>query len=95
MIRTEAFVSDCACVKKSRLRSNPFPFARVPATRPSGFWSILMSRITWSRTASTSGSVPYGVSAIRSITRIAASTLSYSFPWIAAWMKTGTLTSFP
>jgi hypothetical protein len=27
MIRTDAFVSDCDCVRKSRLRSKPLPFA--------------------------------------------------------------------
>ena len=54
--------SGCDCVRKSRLRSNPFPFARVPAIRPSGFWIGLKTMIDWSRIWSTSGSVPYGVS---------------------------------
>ena len=44
--------------RKSRLRSNPFPLARVPATRPSGFWMTLKTTTDRSRTRSTSGSVP-------------------------------------
>ena len=94
MIRTDAFVSDCDCVRKSRLRSKPLPFARVPATRPSGFWITLKMTTAPSRIASTSGSVPYGVVARRSIVRMFASTPSYSFPWMAPWMKSGTLTRF-
>jgi hypothetical protein len=65
---------------------------RVPAARPSEFWSELKTTITWSRTASTSESVLYGVAASRLIRRRDASTPSYSFPWIALWMKIRVLT---
>ena len=95
MIPTDAFVSDCDWVRKSRLRSNPLPFARVPATRPSGFWITLKMTTAPSRILSTSGSVPYGVVASFSMIRMFESTPSYSLPWIAPWMKSGTLTSSP
>ncbi len=45
MIATVAFVSDCDCVRKSRLRSKLFPFARWLAMWPSGFWITLKIRI--------------------------------------------------
>ena len=86
MIATEALVSDCDCVRKSRLRSKPLPFARVPATRPSGFWITLKTTTAPSRIWSTSGSVPYGVVASRSMMRMFESTPSYSLPWMAPWM---------
>ncbi len=86
MIETEARVSLWDWVRKSRLRSNPLPFARWPAMRPSGFWIGLNSTIAWSRIWSTSASVPYGVVASFSISCIEASTPSYSSPWIPPWM---------
>ena len=86
MIRTDAFVSGCDWVRKSRLRSKPLPFPRVPATRPSGFWITLKMTIAPSRIASTSGSVPYGVVASRSMSRMFESTPSNSFPWMLPWM---------
>ena len=92
---TDAIVSDCDCVRKSRLRSKPLPLARVPATRPSGFWIGLKTRIAWLRIASIFGSVPYGVVAYFSIVSIAASTPSNSLPWMPPWMKTGTLMRLP
>ena len=95
MIETDALVSDCDCVRKSRFRSKLFPFARWFAMRPSGFWSTFHKRTTWSRIASTSGSVPYGVVATRSTRSNIASTPSDSFPWIADWMKIGTFTLSP
>ena len=85
MIRTDAFVSDCDCVRKSRLRSKPLPFGRRPTTRPSGFWITLKMTTAPSRIASTSGSVPYGVVARRSIVRMFASTPSNSLPWMPPW----------
>ena len=93
MIETDAFVSDCDWVRKSRLRSKMLPFCRMPATRPSGFWIGLKMTIRWSRIRSTSASVPYGVSASFSISCIEASTPSNSFPWIPPWMKMGILKS--
>ena len=75
--------------------SKPLPFARVPATRPSGFWITLKTTTAPSRILSTSGSVPYGVVARRSMMRMFESTPSYSLPWMAPWMKSGTLTSSP
>ena len=71
------------------------PFARVPAIRPSGFWMTLKTRIVWLRIASIFGFVPYGVVANFSIVSTAASTPSYSLPWMPPWMNTGTLTSSP
>ena len=41
--------------------SKPLPFARVPATRPSGFWMTLKTRMTWLRMSSNFGFTPYGV----------------------------------
>jgi hypothetical protein len=55
----------------------------------------LTTTIAWSRTLSTHGSVPYGVVARRLIRGIVASTPSYSFPWIALWMKIGILKASP
>ena len=81
----EAFVSDCDWVRKSRLRSNPLPFSRMPFTRPSGFWITLKTRIELLRISSTLGSSPYGVVAYFSITSIAESTPSYSLPWMPPW----------
>ena len=95
MTDTEALTSGCDCVRKSRLRSKPAPLARVPAARPSGFWTALKTTMAWSRIASTSGSAPRGVVASRSMSCIDASTPSNSLPWIAAWMKIGTFTSSP
>ena len=92
MMLTDAFVSDWDCVRKSRFRSNPLPFARIPATRPSGFWITLKSTTELSRISSTTGSSPLGVVASVSIVRMFASTPSYSLPWIPPWMKSGTLT---
>ena len=90
---TDAWTSGCDCVRKSRLRSKPLLLVLVPAARPSGFWSVLKTTIAWSRMRSTSGSVPYGVVASLLIRSIIASTPSYSFPWIALWMKIGILKS--
>ena len=80
---------------KSRFMSKPLPFARVPATRPSGFWITLKTRMTWSRMSSNFGFAPYGVVASSSMSCMFDSTPSYSFPWIAPFTKTGTLISSP
>ena len=80
---------------KSRFMSKPLPFARVPATRPSGFWMTLKTTMTWLRMSSTSGFTPYGVLASSLMSCMLDSTPSYSFPWMAPFTKTGTLTSSP
>ena len=63
--------------------SKPLPFARVPATRPSGFWMTLKTRMTWLRMSSNFGFAPYGVVASSLMSCMFDSTPSYSFPWMA------------
>lgn len=83
-----ARTSGCEAVTKSRFRSKPLAFARVPAIRPSGFAVTLKYTRLWARRSAVAPS--FAVASF-SISLREASVPSHSLPWMLLLKKTGVL----